>query len=388
MASIQYAYINNKMLKWAREESPFDIDEVSERLKNVDSSTIAKWENGEELISITNAKRLANLYDIPFAAFYFSEVPDKQSENYVDRRTVSDYMDKEISYELWKEIRYFNSCRENALEMLNNDENISKIPYVNSNSSIEEIAKIIRNNFDINTPFNNKTQYKNKPFTFFREKIENCGIMVLQISNVSVREIRGLSLNYDILPIIGINKADSERAKVFTLFHELSHIIRRTSALCSVKFDERSDDEEKTCDKIASEVLVPKLEILNMIQNNLNKVTDDEYIKEISDNFGVSTFVIIKKLYDLNIINYNEYSQKYNEYIDEFNKVKEKIKESKEKSDFKLPYFRKYLSTTGKLYPSIVLSAYFDGKISLGEVTRTLNVKTKHIENIERSVMF
>ncbi len=388
MGNVQYAYINSKILKWAREETPFNIEDVSIRLKNIDTETIKKWENGEELISITNAKKLANLYDVPFASFYLSDIPEKQSNNYIDRRTLSDYMDKEISYELWKEIRYLNSCRENALELLNNDENISKIPSLNSNVNIDEIAQVIRKDFNIDTPFKNKTQYKNKPFTFYREKLEKYGILILQMNNVSVKEIRGLSLNYDVLPIIGINKADTERAKVFTLFHELAHIVRRTSALCSIKFDERSDTEEKTCDKIASEVLVPKSAILNIVKNNTRRILDDELIKEISDKFGVSTFVIIKKLYDLNIITYEDYSRKYNEYIEEFNKVKEKVKENEEKGNFKLPYFRKYLNVTGKLYPSIVLSAYFDGKISLGEVTRTLNIKTSHIENIERTVMF
>lgn len=239
-------------------------------------------------------------------SFYLSDIPEKPPNNYIDRRTLSDYMDKEISYELWKEIRYLNSCRENALELLDNDENISKIPILNSRVNIDEIAQVIRKDFNIDTPFKNKTQYKNKPFTFYREKLEKYGILILQINNVPVREIRGLSLNYDILPIIGINKTDTERAKVFTLFHELAHIVRRTSALCSVKFDERSDNEEKTCDKIASEVLVPKSTMLNIIKNNKGRILDDKFIKEISDKFGVSTFVIVKKLYDLNIISYED----------------------------------------------------------------------------------
>ena len=313
MGKVQHAYINSKILKWAREETPFSIEDVSIRLKNIDIETIKKWENGEEPISITNAKKLANLYDVPFASFYLSDIPEKQPNNYIDRRTLSDYMDKEISYELWKEIRYLNSCRENALELLNNDENISKIPRLNSRVNIDEIAQVRRKDFNIDTPFKNKTQYKNKPFTFYREKLEKYGILILQINNVPVREIRGLSLSYDILPIIGINKTDTERAKVFTLFHELAHIVRRTSALCSVKFDERSDNEEKTCDKIASEVLVPKSTMLNIMKNNKERILDDEFIKEISDKFGVSTFVIVKKLYDLNIISYEDYSRKYNE---------------------------------------------------------------------------
>lgn len=40
MGNVQYAYINSKILKWAREETPFNIEDVSIRLKNIDTETI------------------------------------------------------------------------------------------------------------------------------------------------------------------------------------------------------------------------------------------------------------------------------------------------------------------------------------------------------------
>ena len=52
--------------------------------------------------------------------------------------------------------------------------------------------------------------------------------MVAQITGVSLSEMRGISMYYDTFPIIAINNKDFERAKVFSLFHEVAHLVRRS----------------------------------------------------------------------------------------------------------------------------------------------------------------
>ena len=125
-------------------------------------------------------------------------------------------------------------------------------------------------------------------------------------------------MNYKIFPIIAVNKSDSDRAKVFTLFHELSHLVRRTSNLCLIDFNEREDEEEKICNTLAANILIPQNVIDYVIDINLN---DDKEIEKLSDKFAVSKFVIIKRLLDLKIIDYNLYKSKYDKYLSNFNAV-------------------------------------------------------------------
>ena len=54
--------------------------------------------------SITEAKKLANLYKVPFATFYLSNPPEKKTKAYTDRRTYNDTVYRETSYELESEI--------------------------------------------------------------------------------------------------------------------------------------------------------------------------------------------------------------------------------------------------------------------------------------------
>ena len=83
-------------------------------------------------------------------------------------------------------------------------------------------------------PFKNKSAYRNNGFNYYRALLEHYGIMVAQITGVSLSEMRGISMYYDTFPIIAINNKDFERAKVFSLFHEVAHLVRRSSSLCLI----------------------------------------------------------------------------------------------------------------------------------------------------------
>lgn len=384
MGAKKFAFINCEMLKWAREQSPIILEDIPIRIKGIRSEQVEKWEKGVEPPSITEAKKLANLYDIPFAALYLTELPKKDNTTYIDRRTYKDNLNVEISYELWKEINRLKSCRESVIELFEIEQYKNIFEDLNINTTLEKIAMDVRKIFNIKTPFKNKTAYNNNSFNFFRSLIEKKGIMVLQIEGISINEIRGISLNYQIFPIIAVNKSDSDRAKVFTLFHELSHLIRRTSNLCLIDFNEREDEEEKICNSLAANILIPE-EPLNAIIKNID-LSDDKEIEKVADKFAVSKFVIIKRLYDLNKINFALYKSKYDKYLNSFNEIK-KIKR-KQGQKIIVTQDKKLISSSGKLYPKIILDAYYDGKISFGEVCNTLNINASYIENVERMVMF
>ncbi len=384
MGAKNFAYINHEMLKWAREQTPIELEDIPIRIKNMKSEQVERWEKGIEKPSITEAKKLANLYDIPFAALYLTDLAKKDNTTYIDRRTYKDSLDVGISYELWKEINRLKSCRESALELLEVNEYKNIFEEIDTSYELEEISMSIRKIFNIETPFRNKSVYNNQAFNFFRNIIEKKGVMVLQIEGISTNEIRGISLNYTILPIIAVNKNDSDRAKVFTLFHELSHLVRRTSNLCLIDFNDREDEEEKICNSLAANILIPK-EVLDYNIKNIDLENDKE-IERIADKYAVSKFVIIKRLYDLNKISFALYKSKYDTYLNNFNEIKE-IKR-KQGQKIIVTQDKKLISSSGKLYPKIILDAYYDGKISFGEVCNTLNINARYIENVERMVMF
>lgn len=390
MAKKNYAYINCEMLVWARSETPFvstaDVEAHDSGLK---SEKIDLWESGKELPSIAEAKKLANLYKVPFASFFLSRPPEKKPKGYTDRRTYNGTIYREVSYELWSEISRVTSNREIMLEYADEEFEVHQLPLFDENATEREIADKMRDVLGLELPFKNKSVYKNA-FSFFRGILEHYGIMVTQIAGVSLTEMKGLSISYDIFPIIAVNNKDFERAKVFSLFHELAHLVRRSSSLCLIDFDDRNDEEEKICDRIAAELLMPEISFRSVVKESYGicGAWSSTCLCAIGDRFAVSSVTVLRRLHELGIIPTLEYQSIYRKMNEEFEAEQEWIKEHTEEKNIPIKYYIRYLNKEGYLFPKTVVSAFNRGDISYGEMCRTLNVKGKHIENIERAVMF
>ncbi len=255
--------------------------------------------------------------------------------------------------------------------------------------SNEEIAKRIRKFLGISLPFKNKAAYGGKSYRYYRDIIEDKGIIVEQIEKVDISEMRGLSISYDIFPIIAINKADYDNAKTFSLFHELAHIIRRSSSLCSIDLNDADDEEEKACDSLAAEILMPRTEFMTLAHNLIfaNGRFKENGLKNLAEMFGVSIIAAFRRLWDLKLINNDFYFKKYLEIKTDFESIENQIKARRKSEDIRIPYHIRFVNTHGILIPKMVLGAYSNGRISVGETCQLLSVKSKHIENITRMVM-
>ena len=389
MAKKNYAYINKDMLIWARGETPFaTTSDVEAQQKGIKAEKLELWESGEELPSITEAKKLAFLYKVPFASFFLSAPPEKTPKSYADRRTYGGTVYRETSYGLWKEIERITQNRKIMLDFSDGQMEYEEIPSFDATVPVKDIARTIRDYLGIKPPYRTKSLYKGNAFSYFRGILEDKGIIVAQITEVSLEEMKGLSIYYDKYPIIAVNNRDYERAKVFSLFHELAHIIRRSSSLCMIDFDERNDDEEKLCDRIAAEILMPDFSF----KSTADEIKEEYYgwstqcLQAIGDRFAVSSVAVVRRLYELSIISYPEYQKLYKKLSDEF-EAKKLAEDMAQDDDFRIKYYIKYLSKEGYLFPRIVVSAYYRGDLSYGELCQTLNMKSKHINNIERAVM-
>ena len=391
MSTKKYAYINNEILSWARSTTPFSSTRDVQERTNIDASLIDAWEKGEDYPSITEAKKLANLYKMPFATFFLATPPSSEPRPYTDRRTIKDAIYGPISYELWSEIERIIGNRNRLLDYVEDEdlELYKELPVIEENLSIEEIGIRIREFLCLNSPFKNKTAYSNNSFRYFRTLIESKGILVCQVSGISLKEMKGISLYYDCFPIIAVNNKDYDRAKSFSLFHEFAHLVRRSSSLCLIDFDERNDEEEKLCDAIAAEVLMPKSSFISLVKTALAQYKDytEECLNYIADRFGVSVFSVIRRLYDTDLIKKNECLSMYEDYSIKFEEKQAEIDNINESKEQRIKYYIKFLNKEGYLYTRTIFNSYSKGNISYGELCNTLGVKSTHINDMERAVM-
>ncbi len=390
MGRKKYAYINSEMLVWARSETPFRTPEaVEEAFPVITAKNLSAWENGEDYPSITEAKKLASIYKLPFAAFYISDPPSKKIKRYTDRRTLKGYYTDDLSYALWSEIQRIESNRDSIVEFSEDNMPVRSIPHI-IDDNVAEIASAIRDYLGLDTPLRTKSAYGSNPFNYYRNIIERNGIIVAQISGVSIEEMKGISIYFDSYPIIGINNKDFDKSKVFSLFHELAHIFRRSSSLCTIDIDEHSDKEETICDRIAAETLMPKVSF-KQIANECtarSPMIDSICIDRIAGRFGVSTISVLRRMYETAVIDRKTFFELLTIITDEYNANIERIEMARKGKNIPVHYHVKYLNQNGFLLPRTVLMAHASGKITHGEMCKALGVNSKHIGSIEQAVMF
>ena len=57
----------------------------------------------------------------------------------------------------------------------------------------------------------------------WKSAVEGLGILVFQIPAIDIGVMRGFSIAEMPLPVVGINRGESPRARIFSIMHELTH---------------------------------------------------------------------------------------------------------------------------------------------------------------------
>lgn len=386
MAKSIPAIITPKVLQWARELDMITIDEVSTKLK-VSSDKVIAWENGTEYPTFNQAKNLAKQYRVPFAYFYLPDTPRKVKRlDKVDYRTFGNIGAIDTSRELRWFLRDIEERRDTMIDLYAENE-ISVKPFTNKiaiESTEQDIASAIRDLLELT---DDKQKHFRKPeaaLSYCIAKLEEQDFLIFQAVKVNPSEMRGLSIAYDEFPIIALNRKDENSARLFTLFHELVHILTRTSGICNdIGQDDISQNQiELLCNKIAGLALVPEKQLkANDNISNIKKYGfDDVYVNALARDFAVSKEVIINRLWSIGVISKSTYFDTLKRYSAEYLAYK-----NKKKKDVFIPPALDKGTQVGKLYAKTILSAYRSDKISPREASSyLLGLRVQHFSTVER----
>jgi len=377
------ALINPNILIWARERLDLSLAEASEYLK-IKSEALKAWEDGNRHPTILQAKAVAKKYKIPYVFFFLPEPPKniKLPKNQ-DYRTFSNQPIKTFSIEL-KTFLFDIMQRREAMIQLNHDLNFD-LPNFNyffpiETTNEEIIAEAVRKILNIPQNFNTMKEYE--AFNLFRNALENIGILIFQAADIELSEMRGISVFEEIYPIIVVNRKDAPRARIFTLIHELAHLLTKTAGICdSTGMSEFSSfDIELMCNHIAANALVPESLLKeNKIFIQLINSWNDELVRNIGNEFAVSREVILGRLLTFKNIDFAFYKRKMEQYTKEYHQNKQD-----KKGDSYLSPSTDKESQLGKTYIKTVLTAYNQDIITARDAIQYFDgLRLKHFEKLE-----
>jgi Zn-dependent peptidase ImmA (M78 family)/DNA-binding XRE family transcriptional regulator len=391
MASRVEALVKPELLIWARQSSGLNIAEVAKKAQ-IKEERLISWEKGESKPSIAQLRKLGKIYKRPLAVFYLSE-PPKTFEAMHDFRIFSEKEAIKESSQLRLEIRRARYRRQIALELYEITEgtlpkfNLS----INRSEDPEELGKKLRK--IIGVPFEQQFEWRTayEAFNNWRNYLENLGIIVFQATEVTLSEMRGFSIGDTPLPVIVVNIKDSPYGRIFTMLHEFIHILLNESGICDLEEDEFYISENRKieifCNRIAGAILIPLDNLLNdntVVLNRQNIEWKEEDIYKLAKKYGTSRETVLRRLLVAGRTSKEFYQRKREEYRKDFEIYHGLLKQRKGFA----PTHIKVVSREGLPFIRLVLSSFYQKKITASDLSDYLEVRLKHIPKIEKAVSF
>lgn len=368
------ANINKEVLKWARESLSLSVDDAARKLV-VTVDTIEAWESGTLKPSISKLYKIAELYRRPFAVFFFP-APPEAFKPIRDFRRFPDNIppDSEQEFLLRREILRAHSRRLVAIDLyaLNDDE---PKPFELSGRIGEDpqsLAVRIRQYFEISTDHDRYlTGYG--WLNHWKKILEANGVLIFQTTKIALSTMRGACIHGDILPVILINSNDSENGRIFSMFHELVHLVVGQGGISNFTTSDQHgfDPIEIFCNQVAAEVLVPSESLINepVVRQHKGSEWTDVELTRLSNKYGVSQEVILRRLLTL-----NKTSQEF------YRQFRSRPRQNKKSTGG--TYYYNVLARNGRLLIGLALSSYQNNKLDAASFYDATQVKASSIEKL------
>ena len=384
MAKRVEARVSPALLVWARESIALSTAEAARKL-GVKVDRLEKWESGASRPTVKQLRKAAAVYKRPFAAFYLPEPPE-EPEQIRDFRRLPEGIAQAMPSGLAFEIRKAYVRRDIAIELADSLEE-PVAPFAKKASltdSIPELAGEMRAllGVSLEQQFGWKDSWD--ALNAWKAAIEELGVLVFQVSRIPLEVMRGFSICEEQFPVIALNPNDAPRGRIFTLFHELGHLLLQGGGLCNPRAERslflKRPGEESFCNRLAAEILAPAGSLLgqSILKNKDSRSEWDDYeFRRLADTYFVSPEMMVIRLRGLGRIS--------EEVCDEQLRCmrQERLVKPKPKSQGGPSQEVRCVSGNGLAYVRLVLSAYHKATITASDVSDYLGIRLKHLPKVE-----
>lgn len=371
--------VNGEIIRWAREFYNMDVEEAAKAI-GVDAERYSSWESGTDHPTYAKLRKISEVFRKPSAVFFFPTPPQLPSIK-GDLRTLSDEVVNRFSKNVIVQFEKAKVYQMSLRELYGNRDSIFMHKELFP-PDIRELCDYFRTALTFPIAAQKARRSTKVVFEIYRDKFYDLGIYVFKES-FKDNSISGLCINDQQFPVIMINNSMSFARQIFTLFHELYHLISDTSGAEIIRddyyimLDQAQSDAEHACDTFANMFLVPP----DDFQMELRKAPlDEQRIAELAKLYSVSREAIMYKLWKLGEITSDDYSTLKEVFYGEAIRAK---KEKKDGSSGGGNYYSTKLSYLGQRYTGEVFKQYFSGKIDNIHASAMLQSKVDHLPRLE-----
>lgn len=377
------AKINPEILKWAREALSLSREEVVRSFKNVsiDAESLEMWETGRDFPSVPIAKKLAKFYGIHFIVLFLPSLPQRIKPLKDFRGVSSQSFSKNFIF-LMREIQ----GKQELLKDILFEKKARPLEYVGSvklSEGVPGLVRALRRIISSRYKMKKKAEQNLNPLA---DLLENMGISISFANSinghhlwaVSPTEVRGFAISDPIAPFIFINSKDSKNAQLFTLIHELCHILLGETGVGDIS-SKSTNKIEVLCNQATAEFLIPTKEFRQALEAT-SAAPLEEVLSSMSRSFPVSVFSILIKLVTLGKISRKTFEREYlaQQINFEQNLQQKNLQEKNHSSNHIVRHDVRILRINGKRFTRFVLDGLASRKIGFADACAALGVANRN----------
>ncbi len=303
------------VLRWARERAGISPEELARKIQ-VKPERVVEWEKSGR-ISIAQTDNLARSTHTPLGFLYLAEPP-------TDQLPIPDFRTRRQSglppspdlLETVESMQRRQSWMRDELIA----EGAAPLDFIGAwgtDDSPLEAARAMRDALRLADGWAAQESTWTDALRRLRDQAEDAGVLVVRngvVGNDTRRkldpgEFQGFALVDEYAPLVFVNGADFKAAQMFTLVHELAHLLVGETGVSRFR-DFRPVDHatEQFCNRAAAEFLVPESELQAFWPTARGGI--DPY-EAIARRFKVSSLVAARRTLDLKLIDEDAFSSFY-----------------------------------------------------------------------------
>lgn len=378
--------INPEILQWARETSNYTMDEIADKLGK-SSETIYAWERGEEYPTYVQLEVMAyRLLKRPIAIFFFPEPPEID-EPQAEFRTLPAEQVNQLSPNVIVLLRQARD-RQFALSELFDGQNpagqtiLGRVD-ADPQMSVAEVAMRVRDRLGVSLREQVSWSSTDEAFDNWREALERAGSFTFKEA-FSDDRISGFCLYEPSFPIIYVNNSMPKTRQIFTLFHELSHLLFGTAGI-DLNDDAFIEDLEAQarrieifCNQFAAEFLVPDIDFDRVISGKGS--FDQQRISLLAGRYCVSREVILRKILDRGLIDQERYDRDTARWIEDARQARRDRRGGGN-------YYATMATYLGHSFLERAFQQYHRRHLSLYELSAMTGVRVENLPRLEQQVV-
>lgn len=368
--------LTHKILKELRSSRSIPLEAMPRKL-GISLEDYKKYEAEDIEVDVDFAERIAGIFKRNWSVFLLNELP-RETLFKRDNRTIENQTPSlhEKTIDAVEDANYIFEFVHNLITHKG-----LRIPKYDDVKDLdaEDLGSRLRKQSKISIEDQEKFKDSRAAFKHWLQFVESMGIFVSQYPLSMEDKIRAFSISDHDRAIIVLNTKDTLAGRVFSLFHELCHILRRNSGICDLHYS-MSSDVEVFCNKFAAAFLVP-IEAVNYYINSKGKNTIlsdlNSFSYKLSSRLKVSQLVIYRRFATLGIISDPDYSGIHKKFLKEF---AARPKKPEDGSTGGPNYYSIRKIRNGEAYSNTVLEAFNTGEITAFEASNALGVGVSNLD--------